>query len=120
MYWRSNRKSGSPSQKKFFAIFLLPVWPLQPPGRSFLSFSVPYGGRIADRRLENLPMRKLGATYLNLWTGSRNQKPEVLSKMPEIVRNVVKCNVIRKMRDRNVADKPEVVVYFGLLLILTR
>jgi len=65
-------------------------------------------------------VRKLGATNLNLWTGSRIQKPEVLSKMPEKVRNVVKFTVIRKMRDKKVADKPEVVVYFGLLLILTR
>ena len=45
-------------------------------------------------------MRKLGATNLNLWTGSRIQKPEVLSKMPEMVQNVVKFNVIRKMRDK--------------------
>ena len=55
----------------------------------------------------------------NLWTGSRIQKPEVLSKMLEKVRNVVKFIVIRKMRDKKVADKPEVVVYFGLLLVLT-
>ena len=61
-----------------------------------------------------LPIRKLGAIYINLWTGSRIQKPEVLFKMPEIVRNVVKFTVIRKMRYKNVADKPEVVVYFGL------
>ena len=67
-----------------------------------------------------LPMRKLGATNLNLWTGSRIQKPEVLSKMSEKVRNVVKFTFIRKMRDKTVADKPEVVVYFGLLLVLTR
>jgi len=40
--------------------------------------------------------------------------------MPEMVRNVVKFNVIGKMRDKTVADKPEVVVYFGLLLVLTR
>ena len=65
-------------------------------------------------------MRKLGATNLNLWTGSRIQKPEVLSKMLEKVRNVVKFTVIRKVRYKKVADKPEVAVYFGLLLILTR
>jgi len=65
-------------------------------------------------------MRKLGATNLNLWTGSRIQKPEVVSKMPEMVQNVVKFNVIRKMRDEKVMVKPEVVVYFGLLLVLTR
>jgi len=39
--------------------------------------------------------------------------------MPEMVRNV-KFTVIRKMRDKKVADKPDVVVYFGLLLVLTR
>ena len=37
--------------------------------------------------------------------------------MPEKVRNVVKFTVIRKMRDKKVAHKPEVVVYFGLFLI---
>jgi len=67
-----------------------------------------------------LPIRKLGATNLHLWTGSRIQKPEVLSNMSEKVRNVVKFTFIRTMRDKNVADKPEVVVYFGLLLVLTR
>jgi len=61
-------------------------------------------------------MRKLVATNLNLWTGSGIQKPEVLSKMSEIVRNVVKFAVIRKMRDKKIADKRGVVVYFGLLL----
>ena len=40
--------------------------------------------------------------------------------MPEIVPNVVKFTVVRKMSYKKVADKPEVVVYFGLLLILTR
>jgi len=39
--------------------------------------------------------------------------------MPEMVRNVVKFTVIRKMRDKKVMDKPEVVVYFGLLLDFT-
>jgi len=63
------------------------------------------------------PIRKLGAINLNLWTGSRIKKPEVLPKMPEKVRNVVKYTVIRKMCDKKVADKPEVVVYFGLLLV---
>ena len=51
MCWRSNRKSGCPSQK---IIFLLPVWPLAPPGPSFLalfwsilSYFVPNGLPIA-------------------------------------------------------------------------
>jgi len=43
-----------------------------------------------------LPIRKSGATNLNLWTGSRIQKLEVLSKISEKVRNVVKFTVIRK------------------------
>ena len=59
-----------------------------------MPFSGPYSCRIADRRLEILSMRKLRATYLKLWTGRRIQKPEVVSKMSEIVRNV-KFTVIR-------------------------
>jgi len=34
-----------------------------------------------------------------------------------MVRNVVKFTVIRKMRYKKVADKPEVVVYCGLLFV---
>jgi len=45
-----------------------------------------------------LPISKPGATNVNVWTGSRIQKPEVLSKMPEMVRNVVKLTAIRKTR----------------------
>jgi len=113
MFLRSNRKSWSPSQKnRVAAIFLLPVWPLALPGRYFLPFSEPYRLRIADERLEMLPMRELGATNLKLWTGNRIQKPEVHSKMLETVRNVVRFTVIRKMRDKKVVlvKKPEVVV----------
>ena len=51
---------------------------------------------IAHRLQEMLPISKHGATNLNVWTGSRIQKPEVLSKMPEIVWNVVKLTAIRK------------------------
>ena len=36
-----------------------------------------------------------------------------------MVRNVVKLTVIRKVRDKKVVVKPEVVVNFGLLLVLT-
>jgi len=46
---------------------------------------------------EMLPIyKKPGATNLNVWTGSRIRKPEVLSKMSEIVRNVVKLTAIEK------------------------
>jgi len=40
-------------------------------------------------------------------------------KMPEMVRNVVKFTVIQNVRYKKVVVKPEVVVYFGLLLVLT-
>ena len=79
------------SKNRVAAIFLLPVWPVALPGRSFLPYSDPYGCRIADRRLHMLPMRKPGATNLNLWTGNRIQKPEVLLKMPQ---NCPKCRQI--------------------------
>jgi len=39
--------------------------------------------------------------------------------MPEMLRNLVKVTVIRKMRDKKVVYKSEVVVYSGLLLVLT-
>ena len=54
------------SEKRVAAIFLLPVWPLEPPGRSFLPYSRLYGCRMADRRLEMLSIRTPGAPNLNL------------------------------------------------------
>jgi len=63
---------------------------------------LPYSGlycrRIAHRRLEMLSIRKPGAPNLNLSPGSTVQKPEVLTKVPEMVRNVVKLTIIRKTR----------------------
>ena len=96
------------SEKRVAAIFLLPVWPLEPAG----SFLLPYSGLhcrgIAHRRLEILSIRKPGAPNLNLWPGSTIQKPEVLSKVQEMVRNVLKLTVIRKTRVKVVVVKPEV------------
>ena len=86
------------SEKRVAAIFLLQVWPLEPPGGSFLPNSGLYCHHIAHRRLEILSIRKPGAPNLNLWPGSTIQKPEVLSKVPEMVRNVLKLTVIRKTR----------------------
>jgi len=40
--------------------------------------------------------------------------------MPEKVQKCVKFTVIREMRHKKLADKPKVVVYFDLLLVLTR
>ena len=85
------------SEKLVSAIFLLPVWPLEPPGGS-LPYSGLYCHRIARSRLGILSIRKPGAPNLNLWPGSTIQKPEVLTKVPEMVPNVVKLTVIRKTR----------------------
>ena len=54
------------SEKRVAAIFLLPVWSLEPPGRSFLPYSGLYCRRIAHERLEMLSIRKSGAPNLNL------------------------------------------------------
>ena len=112
------------SEKRVAAIFLLPVWPLEPPGRSILTYFGLYWRRIAHRRLEMLSIRKSGARNLNLWPGSTIQKPEVHSKVPKMVRNVVKLTSIRKTRAKSCRGqtwsgfaKPEVVVYCGLLFV---
>jgi len=42
------------SEKWVAAIFLLPVWALEPPKRSFLPYSGSYGCLMADRRLSIL------------------------------------------------------------------
>ena len=54
------------SEKRVGAIFLLPVWPLEPPGRSFLPYSGLHCRRIAHGRQELLSIRKLGAPNLKL------------------------------------------------------
>jgi len=84
------------SEKWVVAIFVLPVWPLDPPGRSFLPYSGLYCHGIAHRRLEMLSIRKTGAPNLNLWPASTTRKPEVLSKVPEMVQKVAKLTEIRK------------------------
>jgi len=48
-----------------------------------------------------LPMTKSGATSRNLYTGSGILKPEVLSKVLEIVGNVVKFTIFRKNREKS-------------------
>ena len=83
-------------EKRVATIFLLPVWPIEPPGGSFLQYSGPYGCSIADSRFEMLPTTKSAASGLNMWPRSTIQKPEVLTKVPEMVRSVVKLTVIRK------------------------
>ena len=54
------------SEKRVSAIFLLPVWALEPPQRSVLPYSGSYGCLMADRRLEMLPETKPSATNLGL------------------------------------------------------
>ena len=84
------------SEKRVAAIFLLPVWPLELPGGSFLPYSGPHGCSIADSRFKMLPTTKSAASGLNMWPRSTIQKPEVLTNVPEMVRNVVKLTIIRK------------------------
>jgi len=76
------------SEKRVAAIFLLP-------GRSFLLYSGLYCRGIVHRQLEKFSIRKSGAP--NLWPESTIQKPEVRSKVPEMVGKVVKLTVIRKL-----------------------
>ena len=61
---------GRGVKKRLAAIFLLPVWPLEPSVRFFLPYSGLYCRGIAYRRLEMLSVRKLGAPNLNLWPES--------------------------------------------------
>ena len=84
------------SEKRVAAIFLLPVWPFEPSGSSLLLYSGLYCRGITHQRLEMLSIRKRGAPNLNLWSESTIQKPHVLSKVPEMVRKVVKLSVILK------------------------
>ena len=82
------------SEKRVAAIFLLPVWPLEP-------YSGLHCRRIAHGRLEMLSIRKTGAPNLNLWPVSTTQKPEIHSKVPKMVRNVVKLTAFRKTRAKS-------------------
>jgi len=86
------------SEKRVASIFLLPVWPREPPGRSFCLFALfwPVLRSIVHRRLEKLSIKKPGAPDLNLWPESTIQKKVVITKVPEMVRKVVKLTVIRK------------------------
>jgi len=54
------------SEKPVAAIFLLPVWPLEPPGRFFWPYSGLHCRRIAHGQIEMLSVRKPGAPNLNL------------------------------------------------------
>ena len=42
------------SEKRIAAIFLLPVWALEPPERSFRPYSGSYGCVVVDRRPKNV------------------------------------------------------------------
>jgi len=84
------------SEKRVAAIFLLPVWPLEHPGRSFFTLFWPVLSRYRTSTARNAFYKKTGCTNLNLWPESTIQKPEVLSKVHEMVRKVVKLTVIRK------------------------
>ena len=76
---------------------------------AFLPYSGLHCRRIAHGRLEMLSIRKSGASNLNLLPESTIQKPEVHSKVPKMVRNVVKLTAIRiTCTKKIVVVKPEV------------
>jgi len=83
------------SEKRVASIFLLPIWPREPPGRSFcliLACIAQYRTSTARKAFYKKP----GAPDLNLWPESTIQKKVVITKVPEMVRKVVKLTVIRK------------------------
>ena len=100
LFLEKSKVGVAESEKRVAAIFLLMVWRLELPVGPFLPYSGRYRRRIAHRRLEMLSIRKPGTPDLNLWPGCTTQKPEVLSKVPEMVRNVVKLTPIRKTRTK--------------------
>jgi len=67
----------------FFALF----WPALSPYRTYTARNAFY--------------KNTGCTKSKSWPGSTIQKPEVLSKVPEMVRNAVKFIFIRKMREKS-------------------
>jgi len=69
---------------RYFALF----WPVLSPYRTLTARNVFY--------------KNTGCTKSKSWPGSAIQKPEVLSKMPEIIRNAVKFIFIRKMREKTI------------------
>ena len=71
------------SEKRVTAIFLLPVWPIEPPERSFLRYSGLYCRRIAHRRLEMLSIRTLGAQNLNLGPEVQSRNRKYIQKCPK-------------------------------------
>jgi len=91
------------SGKRVTAIFLLPVWPLEPPGRSFLPYSGVYCRGIVHRRLEKLSIRKPGAPNLNLG-------PEVQFRNRKYFQKCLKWSESREIdrNSKNVVVKPEV------------
>ena len=84
-------------ENRVAAIFLIPVWPLEPPGRSFLPYSGMYCRRIAHRRLEMVSIRIPGAQNLNLG-------PEVQFRNRKYFQKCPKCRLIYfypKMREKS-------------------
>ena len=68
-----NKSKGgvAESEKLVAAIFLVPVWPLVPPGGSFCLILVCIVAvYIAHKRLKMLSIRRPRARNLNLWPGS--------------------------------------------------
>jgi len=71
------------SEKLVAAIFVLSVWPLEPPWHSFLRYSGLHCRRIVHRRLEMLSIRTPGAQSLNLGLEVQFRNRKYFQKCPK-------------------------------------
>ena len=86
-------------------------------GTLFFALFWPVLSRYRISTARNAFCKKTGCTKSK--SVARKYNSEVLSKVPEMVRKVVKLIEIRRGQTWSGIAKPEVVVYFGLLLMLT-
>ena len=79
------------SEKRVTAIFLLPVWPIEPPERSFFALFWPVLSPYITSMVRNAFYKDTGCAKSKSWAGSTIEKPEVHSKN---VRSGPKCREI--------------------------
>jgi len=71
------------------------------PGTLFFALFWPVLSPYCISTARNAFYKNTGCAKSKSWPGSTIEKPEVLSKMPEMVRNSVKFIFIRKMREKS-------------------
>ena len=105
------------SEKRIVAIFLLPGWPFASSERSLLPYSASYCRLIAHRRLEVLSVRTPGAQNLNLGPEVQLRNRKYFQKCPQWSEMPWNLFLFEKCVRTVIVVKPDVVVYFGLLLV---